>query len=139
MKRVFLLIAQLEKNEQFNARDNLNWLTVKPPGSIACTRNNSSLVFWSCSSMVKKDATPLTPPSAWSEHFSKLNHIQSMITENQKNITIRFFLTLSCWFAFKQVIKIISTYLTWEQYKRYKYVRLLLKCFPKHFIRISTE
>ena len=38
--------------------------------SIACTRKQQHRFYWSCSSVVMNDATPLTPPSAWAElHF----------------------------------------------------------------------
>jgi len=48
----------------------INWWKGKPPGSIACTRKQQARFFWSCSSVVMNDATPLTPPSAWAElHF----------------------------------------------------------------------
>jgi len=48
----------------------LNWLKGKPLGSIAFTRTQQPRFYWSCSSVVMNDATPLTPPSAWAElHF----------------------------------------------------------------------
>jgi len=48
----------------------LNWWKGKPSGSIACTRKLQPRFYWSCSSVVMNDATPLTPPSAWAElHF----------------------------------------------------------------------
>jgi len=48
----------------------LNWWKGKPPGSIACTRKRQPRFYWSCSSVVMNDATPLTPPNAWAElHF----------------------------------------------------------------------
>jgi len=48
----------------------LNWWKGKPSGSIACTRKQQPRFYWSCSSVVMNDATPLTPPSAWAElHF----------------------------------------------------------------------
>ena len=51
----------------------LNWWKGKPSGSIACTRKQQPLFYWSCSSVVMNDATPLTPPSAWAElHFQML-------------------------------------------------------------------
>jgi len=49
---------------------NLNWWKGKPSGSIACTRKQQPRFYWSCSSVVMNDATPLTPPRAWAElHF----------------------------------------------------------------------
>ena len=39
--------------------------------------------YWSCSSVVIKDATALTPPSAWAERFPNVNNIQSMIPINK--------------------------------------------------------
>jgi len=48
----------------------LNWWKGKPSGSIACTRKQQPRFYWSCSSVVMNDATPLTTPSAWAElHF----------------------------------------------------------------------
>ena len=48
----------------------LNWWKGKPSGSIACTRKQQPRFYWSCSSVLMNDATPLTPPSAWAElHF----------------------------------------------------------------------
>ena len=48
----------------------INWWKGKPSGSIACTRKQQPRFYWSCSSVVMNDATPLTPPSAWAElHF----------------------------------------------------------------------
>ena len=48
----------------------INWWKVKPSEGIACTRKQQPLFYWSCSSVVMNDATPLTPPSAWAElHF----------------------------------------------------------------------
>jgi len=48
----------------------LNWWKEKPPGSIAGTRKQQPWFYWSCSSVVMIDATPLTPHSAWAElHF----------------------------------------------------------------------
>jgi len=49
----------------------LDWWKGKPSGSIACTRKQQLRCYWSCSSLVMNDATPLTPPSAfWAElHF----------------------------------------------------------------------
>jgi len=41
----------------------LNWWKGKPSGSIACTRKQQPRFYWSCSSVVMNDATPLTPPS----------------------------------------------------------------------------
>ena len=42
----------------------LNWWKGKPSGSIACTTKQQPRFYWSCSSAVMNDATPLTPPSA---------------------------------------------------------------------------
>jgi len=39
----------------------LNWWKGKPSGSIACTRKQQPRFYWSCSSVVMNDATPLTP------------------------------------------------------------------------------
>jgi len=39
----------------------LNWWKGKPSGSIACTRKQQPQFYWSCSSVVMNDATPLTP------------------------------------------------------------------------------
>jgi len=48
----------------------LNWWKGKPSGIIACTRKQQPRFYWSRSSGVMNDATPLTPPSAWAElHF----------------------------------------------------------------------
>jgi len=44
--------------------------------------------YWSCSSVVMKDAAPLTPPL-----FLNVNNIQSMIPENQKNKTTQWWST----------------------------------------------
>jgi len=44
----------------------LNWWKGKPSWSIACTRKQQPRFYWSCSSVVMNDVTPLTPPSAWS-------------------------------------------------------------------------
>jgi len=53
----------------------LNWWKGKPSGSIACTWKRQSRFYWSCSSVVMNDATPLTPPSAWAElHFHCKQH-----------------------------------------------------------------
>jgi len=42
----------------------------KPSGNKAWMRKQQPRFYWSCSSVVMKDATPLTPPSAWAElHF----------------------------------------------------------------------
>ena len=49
----------------------LNWWKGKPSGSIACTRKQQPRFYWSCSSVVMNDATPLTPPSAWAEAIFK--------------------------------------------------------------------
>jgi len=49
----------------------LNWWKGKPSGSIACTRKQQPRFYWSCSSVVMNDATPLTPPSAWAELKTK--------------------------------------------------------------------
>ena len=47
-----------------------NWWKGKPSGSIACTRKQQPRFYWSRSSVVMNDATPLTPPSAWAVlHF----------------------------------------------------------------------
>jgi len=52
-----------------------NWWKGKPSGSIACTRKQQPRFYWSCSSVVMNDATPLTPPSAWAElHFKCKQH-----------------------------------------------------------------
>jgi len=37
----------------------LNWWKGKPSGSIACTRKQQPRFYWSCSSVVMNDATPL--------------------------------------------------------------------------------
>ena len=37
----------------------LNWWKGKPSGSIACTRKQKPRFYWSCSSVVTNDATPL--------------------------------------------------------------------------------
>ena len=51
-------------------RLNLNWWKGKPSGSKVCTRKQQPRFYWSCSSVVMNDDTPLTPPSAWAElHF----------------------------------------------------------------------
>jgi len=39
----------------------LNWEKGKPSGSIACMRQEQPRFYWSCLSVVMKDATPLTP------------------------------------------------------------------------------
>ena len=53
-----------------NSCSKLNWWKEKPLVSIACTRKHQPRCYWSCSSIVMNDATPLTPPSAWAElHF----------------------------------------------------------------------
>jgi len=39
----------------------LNWWKGKPSGSIVCTRKQQPRFYWSCSSVVMYDATPLTP------------------------------------------------------------------------------
>jgi len=41
-----------------------NWWKGKPLENIACTRKQQLRFYWSCSSVVMNDATPLTPPSA---------------------------------------------------------------------------
>jgi len=52
----------------------INWWKGKPSGSIACTRKQQPRFYWSCSSVVMNDATPLTPPSAWAElHFQLIS------------------------------------------------------------------
>jgi len=39
----------------------------KPSGSLACTRKQQPRFYWSRSSVVMHDASPLTPPNAWAE------------------------------------------------------------------------
>jgi len=39
----------------------INWWKGKPSGSIACTRKQQPRFYWSCSSVVINDVTPLTP------------------------------------------------------------------------------
>ena len=34
---------------------------------LACTRKQQPRFYWSCSSVIMNDATPLTPPIAWAE------------------------------------------------------------------------
>jgi len=69
----------------------INWWKEKPSGSKVFTEKQQSRFYWSCLSVVMKDATPLTPPSVWAElFFSNVNNIQSMIPEDQKNITIQW-------------------------------------------------
>ena len=72
-----------------------NWWKGKPSGSIACTRKQQPRFYWSCSSVVMNDATPLTPPSAWAElPFSNVNniHVHSMNPEDQKNMTTQTYI-----------------------------------------------
>ena len=45
----------------YNDKCLLNWWKGKPSGSIACTRKQQPRFYWSCSSVVMNDATPLTP------------------------------------------------------------------------------
>jgi len=61
--------AKWRMETRFNLRKT-NWWKGKPSGSIACTRKQQPRFYWSCSSVVMNDATPLTPTSAWAElHF----------------------------------------------------------------------
>ena len=80
---------------------NLIQLTKKPSGSITCTKKEPRF-YWSCSS-VERDATPLTPPSAWALFFPNVNNTQSMIPEELKNITSQWTKNLRrwhiCWFC----------------------------------------
>jgi len=50
----------------------INWWKGKPSESIACTRTQQPRFYWSCSSVVMNDATPLTPPSAWAELYFQM-------------------------------------------------------------------
>jgi len=72
----------------------INWWKGKPSGSIACTRKQKLRFYWSCSSIVMNDATPLTPlaPRMSGTPFSNVNniHVHSMIPEDQKNITTQW-------------------------------------------------
>jgi len=55
---------------QSNANVLSNWWKRQLSGSIACTRKQQPRFYWSRSSVVMNDVTPLTPPSAWAElHF----------------------------------------------------------------------
>jgi len=47
----------------------INWWKGKPSGSIACAIKQQPRFYWSRSSVVMNDATPLTPPSAWAELY----------------------------------------------------------------------
>jgi len=49
--------------------------------------------YWSCTSVVMKDATLMTLTSAWAKLFPNINNIQSMIPEDQKNITRQYSLS----------------------------------------------
>jgi len=62
----------------------LNWWNGNPSGSIACTRKQQPRFYWSCSSVVMNDATPLSRTP-----FSNVNniHVHSMIPEDQNNMT----------------------------------------------------
>jgi len=51
----------------------LNWWKGKPSGSIACTRKQQPRFYWSCSSVVMNNATPLTPPSARAELYFQIS------------------------------------------------------------------
>jgi len=63
-------VHYLKMNQSYGKHYVLNWWKGKPSGSIACTRKQQPRFYWSCSSVVMNDATPLTPPSAWAElHF----------------------------------------------------------------------
>jgi len=77
-----LYIWQIELQFNFNLQGKsrlifkLNWWKGKPSGTIACTRKEQPRFYWSCSSVVMNNATPLTPPSsAWAElHFKCKQH-----------------------------------------------------------------
>jgi len=56
-------------------KNKLIWRTEKPVGTTTCIGKQQSRFYWSFSSVVKKDATPLTPPRV-------LNNKQSMINFN---------------------------------------------------------
>ena len=43
-----------------------------PSGSIACMGKQQPRFYWSCSSLVMNNATPLTPPSAWAELYFQM-------------------------------------------------------------------
>jgi len=49
---------------------------------MACTRKQQPRFYWSCSSVVMNDATPLTPRSAWASisFFSMLNRRKTYIS-----------------------------------------------------------
>jgi len=53
----------------------LNWWKEKPSGSIVCTRKQQPRFYWSCSSAVMKDASPLTPLTHERNSFSSVNNI----------------------------------------------------------------
>ena len=80
----------------------LYWWNGKPSGSIACTRKQQPRFYWSCSSVVMNDATPLTPPSAWA----------CFVLDK-----IRFFLMFRIWFI---LANILFYYILF--YVRYKYI-----------------
>ena len=46
---------------------NMKMMKGKALRNIACTRKQQPRFYWSCSSVVMNDATPLTLPSAWAE------------------------------------------------------------------------
>jgi len=67
----------------------LIWVKRKPSGSIARIGKQQPRFYWSCSSVVMKDATQLT---CWAHGrtvtlFSNVNNIQSIIPEVQKNVS----------------------------------------------------
>ena len=68
----------------------LNWWKGKPSGSIACTWKQQPRFYWSCSSIVMNDATPLTPPSAWAElHITKVFYFEMNVALFERENTSR--------------------------------------------------
>jgi len=61
------------KNEccRQNSQGKFYWEKEKSLGSKDCMWTITASVYWSCSSMVTKDTTPLKPPGAWAEFYFK--------------------------------------------------------------------
>jgi len=63
----------------------LHWEKGKPLGSIDCMGKQQSRFYWSCSSVVIKDTTPMTPSSAWEELlFSNVKTYNPWSLRNRK-------------------------------------------------------
>jgi len=69
----------------------LNWWKGKPSGSIACTRKQQPRFYWSCSSVVMNNATPLTPhkPCDWTQMNCEVNKTSTCNTFWNKSMHVR--------------------------------------------------